>query len=184
MPKKPHRLRSADSWWTAALVVGTALLFGMVILPRLGKSGSALVGKAAPEFALPVIHGSGAGARLALSQHRGKAIVLDFWASWCAPCREQAPIIDRVARRRGGDGLVVVGVNTSDELESAKQFLQSRGIGYVSVFDEGNRAASSYGVSQLPTMVVIGRSGQVTAVRNRVVGERELDDLIDEAGSS
>jgi thiol-disulfide isomerase/thioredoxin len=185
MAKSGRSLPPKEGWWTAVLVLVVALLFGLVVLPSLDKKqGSKLLGEAAPDFALPVIYGGDAGDRVRLADLKGKAVVLDFWASWCGPCQAQAPIMDKVARAYEGKGVIVLGVNTSDESESALQFLRSRNIGYASVLDEANRTATEYGVRQLPTMVVIDRSGRVTAVRSRVVREQELTELIEEASSS
>jgi thiol-disulfide isomerase/thioredoxin len=168
-------------WQHAALVViVVALLFGGVVLPYLRPARSPNLGKLAPDFTLPVVHGGEPGNRLHLADLRGNAVLLDFWASWCAPCRQQAPIVDRVARRWEGKGVVVVGVNTGDEQDEAVRFAASRKLSYASVFDDG-RVAEAYGVRQMPTLYVLGPDGRVVAVRQRVVGERELEELVKEA---
>ncbi len=173
-PKQP--------WLTLVLVIGASLVFGLVILPRLsGGKSSAMEGLPAPDFELEVISGGDAGNRLRLSNLAGKAVVLDFWASWCGPCRQQAPIVEELARAHPSGDVVVVGVNTSDDRDDALAFTKSASLTYAMVFDEGTRVASAYGVRNLPTLVVVDKNGKVMAVRTRVVRRAELEELVAKA---
>lgn len=166
----------------ALLVV--ALLLGFAVLPRLFKPAeSAMAGKDAPEFTLKVVANGIANdkASLALRELRGQAVILDFWATWCGPCNQEAPILDRVAQRFKDQGLVVVGVNTSDEDGNARTWAASHGITFPIVYDARNAIASVYGVQNLPTMVVVSREGKVLAVRTGVTSDRELEELVKKA---
>jgi cytochrome c biogenesis protein CcmG, thiol:disulfide interchange protein DsbE len=182
MTKPPEKLKQTtnpqQAWLTLALVIAVSVMFAFVVLPYI-RPKSKLEGGVAPDFVLPIIHQGEPGNRIRLSDLRGKTVVLDFWASWCAPCREQAPILDALARRHqpGGD-LVVVGVNTSDERDSAIQFARSMSLSYASVLDEGNRVAAAYAVTGLPTLVVVDPGGKIVAVRRNVVRKKELDELV------
>lgn len=167
-------------------LVGGVLLFvivlGVTVLPHFDPGRSRLVGLPAPEFTLPIMIGGEPGNRLALRDLRGDVVVLDFWASWCAPCRAQAPVIDKVARAYEGKDVSVVGVSTSnDDWGRAVRFAQSLDLQYPSVFDAEGRVAAAYKVQALPTLVVIDPSGNVSAVRTRSVREEELGSLIEEA---
>jgi thiol-disulfide isomerase/thioredoxin len=115
------------------------------------------------------------GSRVGSPTYEGKCRV---WASWCAPCRAEAPIVDRVARRHEGKGVVVLGVATNDEQRPALEFVSSHALGYTTIFDEGEHVANAFQVRELPTLVVIDAAGVVTAIRPRMVHEEELEDLI------
>jgi thiol-disulfide isomerase/thioredoxin len=172
----------------ATVVIGGVLalsaVLGLSILPMFSPSKSKLVGLPAAGFALPVISGGEPGSRVRLADLKGKVVVLDFWASWCAPCRAEAPIVDRVARRHEGKGVVVLGVATNDEQAPALKFVSSHGIGYTTVFDEGEQVANAFQVRELPTLVVIDAEGVVTAIRPRMVHEEELEELIKAAAKA
>jgi cytochrome c biogenesis protein CcmG, thiol:disulfide interchange protein DsbE len=162
---------------TAALVLGGAVLFGLLALPRFGSDG--LIGSQPKDFALPRLESAGAGGApknepIRLSQLAGKAVLLDFWASWCGPCREQAPIIDRVSRELSGRGLVALGIVSDDEPDAARRFLAEHPVHYPSVVDEQRDAARAFAVQGLPTLVALDRSGRVVAVRRQFVREAEL----------
>ena len=169
-PQKQFRL-------TLGLVLGVSLLFGLIVLPRLDPGGSGLEGQQAPDFALPVIHGGDAGARIRLSNLSGQVVVLDFWASWCRACLQQIPILGRVATRNH-EGVIVVGVNSNDSPDGARGLLARLNPPYASVEDESGTVSDAYGVSGLPTLVVIDSTGRISAVRTGLVSEDELVELV------
>lgn len=161
-----------------ALTLGAALVAG-IILPR-ARSRRRATAVPAPDFVLPVIYNGEEGSRVRLADARGSAVLLDFWASWCGPCQEQAPIVDALARRYRARGLVVLGIDTGDEQEAAVRWAQSRKLSYAVAFD-GGEVAAAYRVEGLPTLVVIDRRGQIVATRTRVVSLEDLSRLVDEA---
>jgi peroxiredoxin len=188
MTEKADRAKTATAG-QATVVIGAVLVLaavlGYAILPLFAMPKSKLIGYPAATFTLPVMTGGEPGSRISLRDLRGKVVVLDFWASWCAPCRAEAPIVDRVARRHEGKGVVVVGVTTSDDdWPRAADFVKSHGLGYTTVFDEGDHVASAFQVRELPTLVVIDPNGIVSAVRPRMVHEDELEDLITAASKA
>jgi cytochrome c biogenesis protein CcmG/thiol:disulfide interchange protein DsbE len=168
---------------TVVLVLVGAIVFGLVALPRFG--GEPLVGTEPRDFALPRLETSGPGGApgkpLKLSELAGKAVILDFWASWCLPCREQAPIVDRVARSLAPQGLVAVGVVTGDEPDAARRFLAKHPVRYFSVVDDQREASRAFGVNGLPTLVALDRTGRVVAVRRQLVREAELVEIAEQA---
>lgn len=185
---KPAPKKRVDETTTgylvAALVLGFSLFMGLFVLPYVGAKRaekSALVGQPAPDFLLPYASPSEAGKSQRLSDLQGTAVVLDFWASWCAPCRAQTPVLERVAERFGKAQLRVLGVGTSDDKTSITRFLEHSGPAYPSVFDDQDVASSLYHVQGLPTLVVIGRDGTVRAVSSGFTDEAELGRIVGDA---
>ncbi len=172
----------------AGLVIVVSLGFGLFGLPHLGKraarSESPLVGHPATDFMLREISGNEIGKTQRLSDLQGKTVLLDFFASWCGPCREQAPIVNRLSQRLGGANLAVYGVNTSDQIADAEHYLADHRPSYPVLFDADNQAAAGFGIEGLPTLLVIDKTGIVRAIETRVVAESELEALIKEAQGS
>ncbi len=183
-PKAPPTERQGSV--RAALAV-VALAAGFALVPRLTKGceGAAL-DEDAPNFTARVVaNGEGLRAEagvapetLELSSLRGRPVVLDFWATWCGPCQAQSPIVNAVAQRYKDKGLAVVGVNTSDEDGLAARFVKKKGHNFPIVYDENNTIAKQYGVSNLPTLIVISKTGKIVAVRRGVTSDSALDEIV------
>jgi cytochrome c biogenesis protein CcmG/thiol:disulfide interchange protein DsbE len=170
-----------------ALGLVMMLLGGFVLLPRiLRPHGAASIGREAPDFTLPIVANRDSLATdrpmLRLSDLRGSAVVLDFWATWCEPCRIEAPIVDQLARRWHERGVVVLGVNTDTPDEgNPLSFARSLGLSYPIVHDDVGVASHAYGVESLPTLVVVSRLGRIVAVRTGITDDAELERLVRQA---
>jgi thiol-disulfide isomerase/thioredoxin len=167
------------------IVVG--LVGAIAFLPRVLPHGRD-AGSDAPDFAIPVVANAD-GLKLdpnvatpaktfKLSDYHGHPVLLDFWATWCGPCKAQSPIVNRVAARYKDRGLIVVGVNTSDEPGSAAPYAKGHGLAFPMTYDEGNQAARAFGVENLPTMVLVTKTGKVAAVRMGMTSDDEIDRLV------
>lgn len=105
--------------------------------------------------------GTAKAADLDLSAYRGKVVYLDFWASWCTPCRLSFPWMNEMQQTYSRNGLVVIGVNVDHDRALADEFLRASGPGFKIVYDPNGTIASQYNFRDMPTSVLIGRDGKV-----------------------
>ncbi len=177
-----HDNKSGSSW--VVFVTAFVVIIGFLVLPRIFTRRSPLEGVAAPAWSLTVVANvnpvDGQAKQLSLSQLQGKVAVLDFWATWCGPCKTQAPILEKFARAHPND-VVVVGINTDDEPGRGGAWARGHGLSYPIVYDAANEAGRAYSVRNLPTLVMVDRSGKIVAVRIGVTDEDELEALLKKA---
>jgi len=110
---------------------------------------------------------------LNLSAYKGKVVYLDFWASWCNPCRESFPWMNDLQQIYGPDGLVVIGVNVDHDKSLAEQFLQRYGAQFKIVYDTNGTIAEKYNFKDMPTSFLIGRDGKVHYVHAGFYPQKE-----------
>ena len=125
----------------------------------LAAAGQALAlepGQAAPGFSL-----AGPTGTVKLEQYQGKLVYVDFWASWCGPCRQSFPWMNEMQARYGAQGLQVVGINVDAKTDDARSFLNTNPATFVIAFDPNGSAPRSYGIKGMPSSVLIGPDGKV-----------------------
>lgn len=122
-------------------------------------------GQKAPDFSMPSLNGKG---NISLQDYKGKPVVLNFWASWCGPCREEQPRLQAVYDQYKDQGVVFIGANIRDPDESAaKAYLEEFGVSYPAFYDPTSKTAFLYKVQAIPTTVFIGKDGKIV---ERVLG--------------
>ena len=138
---------------TAAALALTALL----ALP----SHAVEVGQTAPDFDLPARQGA-----MKLSDYKGKTVYLDFWASWCGPCKQSFPWMNDMQTRYSGKGLRVVAINVDQKTDDAKTFLNDNPARFDVAYDQTGKAPRLYAIKGMPTSVLIGPDGKVLMVHS------------------
>jgi cytochrome c biogenesis protein CcmG/thiol:disulfide interchange protein DsbE len=125
----------------------------------------------APLFTLPRLDTAGT---ISLAKLRGKAVVVNFWASWCHPCAQEAPVFEAAYRKWAQRGVVFVGIDSQDFTGDAKRFARRYGISYPIAHDAPGKVVSDYGVSGFPETYFVDRRGRVVA---SVIGRARANDL-------
>ncbi|WP_245966538.1 TlpA family protein disulfide reductase [Sphaerisporangium album] len=143
--------------------------------------GTMLVVPAAQRQAAPEVRGETLeGTAAALADHKGKVLVLNFWASWCAPCRSEAPVLKDVAAKTRDRGVSFLGVDFKDDKAQAMAFQRTQQPGYPSLFDQPGKVALAFhgmvNPAAIPSTLVLDRQGRVAA---RALGEVKYSDLLD-----
>jgi cytochrome c biogenesis protein CcmG/thiol:disulfide interchange protein DsbE len=153
---------SLKSWIRLAVV--TVIVGGVVGLLAYGFTRDAryirspLVAKTAPSFTLALFDGK----VIKLEEFRGKVVFLNFWASWCVPCREEAKSLEAAWKKYKDQGVVFVGVSIQDKEEDARNFIQEFGITYRNGIDKAGKIGIDYGVWGIPETFFIDHGGRIT----------------------
>jgi cytochrome c biogenesis protein CcmG/thiol:disulfide interchange protein DsbE len=156
----------------AVLAVVGLLAFG---LARKGASG-AEIGSPAPAAELPRLDGAGEGS---VADHRGKWVLVNFWASWCVPCRQESPALEAFQERRGGPRFTVLGIDTRDLSGDGRSFVRELGLTYPQLRDGDGGAASDYGTTGVPENFLVDPSGRLRLVRRGPVTDAYLKQFVE-----
>ena len=171
-PVRPAPMRV---WWRSWLAVGSCLLAcGLLVVLACGpaRAESAVPSLLKPldlvayrsRTTPPPFSGGTIDARqISMTDLRGKVVLLNFWASWCAECRPEMPVLERLHRELARQGLAVIGINAREETDTARRYARELGLTFPLVLDRDGKINTLYGVVGLPTTFLIGRDGSAVA---------------------
>jgi cytochrome c biogenesis protein CcmG/thiol:disulfide interchange protein DsbE len=152
-----HRLKLSAQLLALACVAG---LLALLVWKLTHQQHAPRVGAAAPGFTLRRLDGTG---RVSLASLRGRPVVLNFWASWCNPCKGEARVLQRDWTRYRGRGVVFLGVDYHDLAPDARRFVNAHSLTFTMLEDGSGSVTSRYGISQVPETYVLNRRGRVVA---------------------
>jgi len=125
-------------------------------------ASSGLTGQAAPDFVLK----SSSGQNLRLSEYRGDVVMVNFWATWCGPCRQEMPLLDELYSRYERVGFSLLGVNIDDDSRKAMRMVSELGVSFPVLFDARKEVSKLYEVDAMPVTVLIDREGTIRYVHH------------------
>jgi cytochrome c biogenesis protein CcmG, thiol:disulfide interchange protein DsbE len=153
-------------------VLGVLAVVGLLVFGLASKGSSRLQpGEPAPTAPLPALEGDG---RESLVDYKGRWVLVNFWASWCLPCRAEAPALEEFQRRHGKSNFTVVGIDTQDLSDDAQAFVERYGLSYPQLRDGGGDTADEYGTTGVPENFLVDPAGKVRLVVPGPVGEEYL----------
>lgn len=151
------------------LALVALLAYGVSSNTQKESSGASLINKVAPTPALPTLDGPTKSSSLAA--YRGKVVLLNYWASWCEPCRREAPLLERWQRRMEAGGGTVLGVDVLDVTGDARAFARKYGLSYPILRDGDGKSQAALGILAYPESFVIRRDGRIAAAKRGPVDD-------------
>ncbi len=139
-----------------------AMVAALLLAANAWSAKTTLLHKPAPDFTLKSLEGP----NIKLSELRGDVVLINFWASWCGPCRQEMPLLEELNTKYAPMGFTMLGVNVEQDSTAAKSMLAELGISFPILFDDQNSVSESYDVIAMPTTIVVDRDGNVQYVHH------------------
>jgi cytochrome c biogenesis protein CcmG/thiol:disulfide interchange protein DsbE len=156
--------------------LGVLAVVGLLGFGLLSKGKTSLVtGEPVPDRTLPVLGGEGEGQ---IADYRGHWVLVNLWASWCLPCRAEAPVLDRFARRYRNHNVRVLGINVQDNSDDALAFLREHGVAYPQLRSVGAERSEAFGSTGVPENFLVDPQGRLAFIWRGPVDEKILRDQV------
>jgi peroxiredoxin len=133
------------------------LASGLLILGLAPAAFAVSLQESAPDFTLKSLDGG----NLRLDEYRGQVVLINFWASWCGPCRQEMPLLDRLHQRYEDTGFAVLGVNVEGEVAPAREIVDKTNVSFPVLIDKGQLVSELYKLEAMPSTVVVDRDGRI-----------------------
>jgi len=145
--------------FAGALLIGAALLISGCIRPS-SETASVEIGRPAPAFKLPDLKGQ----EISLDQYRGKIVMLDFWATWCGPCRMTMPLLEKL-QKEYTNNMVLLAINLQESGDVVREYMREQGLSSHVLLDEKGSLGEIYGTDAIPMQVLIDKEGIVRDIK-------------------
>jgi thiol-disulfide isomerase/thioredoxin len=157
-------------------VLAVLAAVGLLVFGLISHGSSRIqVGEAAPEMTLADLEGDGEGS---IADHRGQWVLVNFWASWCGPCRGEAPALEDFQRQHGGKEFTVLGIDTNDLSSDGREFARKYELSYPQLHDGEGKLADEFGTTGVPENFLIDPRGRVSWLTPGPVTEEMLRDQV------
>jgi cytochrome c biogenesis protein CcmG/thiol:disulfide interchange protein DsbE len=162
---------------TFVAVIAVLAAIGLLAYGLLSKGGSTVaVGDPAPDKQLSQLGGGGSGE---IADYRGRWVLVNFWASWCEPCKAEAPALESFQKEHAPQGFTVLGINLDDNTGDATDFVRRYGLTYPQLRDgDGSERRDAYGMTGFPESFLVDPSGKLALIRRGAVDESYLTDQV------
>ncbi len=157
---------------SSIVVLAVLAVVGLLVFGLISKGASGVeIGDPVPTANLPRLEGNGGES---LAAYRGRWVLVNFWASWCLPCREEAPALEEFQRQHGGPRFTVVGIDTQDLSGDGRDFVREYGLAYPQLRDGDGSVADDFGTTGVPENFLVDPRGKVRLLVRGPVGEEWL----------
>jgi peroxiredoxin len=147
--------------------------------PGGGNGGLPTVGSQAPTFTLTGLDGKSHS----LAEYRGQVVLINFWATWCIPCRAEMPELETAYKKHRANGVVVLGIDWKESRETVQAFIEERQVTYPILLDSDGRAYNAFQVPALPQTYVLDRQGKIVVMRTGLATREKFDAELRSAGA-
>ncbi len=128
----------------------------------------------APNFSAQTVDGK----TVSLADHRGEVVMLNFWATWCPPCKAEMPVLQNAYERHKDDGFTIIGVNNMEKLSTVQRFVQSARLSFPIAMDEHGVVQRTFGIMGYPTSIFVGPNGKIYATHSGALRADQLEQYI------